>query len=565
IYSSTTAREKFRLLNKIWSSLSEETSALLTNAILKGPKKREYEKQLSESEWQGISERKIWLNLSKLNAFGRNVPHKAQIVLDEISNRHPEWKLETGERDEFSTWSETTVGSNSDLSAEELFNLNIPDLLIKLKNNDGRLKSDYMEVFGKGAKEHVDKVLKILKHMNDEKINNSKIWHEAIYSLSEIERDISEEFIALIINNKSDLLQDEKEHWVIAWWLKKNCLKVSSSKKSEAIFWKLSSLLLKNIKTTETTYNNIISSAINSPEGILADALILRLGEFKLKIGQKIPNNEDLSFLNELINPENNNLLLSRVVLFSRLQYFYAIDPDWTTENMVPQLQSDVNSSYLWQGYLRNPRIDADLAFCLKNVLLNKIKERAPLGKSDKHLMQIFTIICLEYPSLYSKEEIESVFSILDISRLEYISSFLQNIFKDSDEKEQYWLNRIKPYIESYWPQSYKLKSQNISTSFSLIVIGLKESFEEAVEFISSYLSEINLIHRVAYNIARSNLCTEKPKCILKLLSYIFIDEIKHQASELRSILDIIESVDALLKKDPTYIKINECLILKEC
>jgi len=110
LWSIYVYREKFRLLEAIWPAVSDKDSDRLTAAILKGPPRMMYRSEIPEERFDGLAEREIWLLLSKLQAWGRQLTDKGAEYLRNLNQLHPEWRLAAGDRSEFTIWMEGGVG-----------------------------------------------------------------------------------------------------------------------------------------------------------------------------------------------------------------------------------------------------------------------------------------------------------------------------------------------------------------------------------------------------------------------------------------------------------------------
>lgn len=565
---SSIAREKYRLLNKLWPDLSNNLSNKLIEIILNGPDKKDYQENIEANEWQIRVDRFIWLHLSKLNSFGKSLPQKAQEKLNKLSIAYPEWKLQDSNKDEFSIWTGSVEDRETESDFEELFSLDAEAIVKQLMEGDKGNKSEYLKPFALGASENIDKVLDVLGYLNENNIRSQHIWHEALYALAEISDDVTEKILDLILENKSDLFINEQ--WVISWWLKKNILRLSPEASPK--FLNVANLLLNNIKKQESDFKEPITAAINSPEGMLAEAILLKIGDEKLSAGQTLPRNENFQLIEKIINADNEDLILAKLIIFSRLQYLFAVDPAWANERVIPLLDIQEHAATLWQGYLWNPRINVDSALALKDKYIKQFASASSLGKAEKYFMQLLPFCYLEFPNLFDDEEVSKLFSCISIKQLEFIASFIESHFrenkKDSTEKEkiEYWKNRVKPFITQFWPQSDEYKSEDVSSSFALIAVSLETNFSEVVSFIKPYLTTISSLHRVLYNLNETNICEKQPSDVIELLSFIFIENTQGYSNneQLRNTVSKLCSVDENLCDNPILVRINNYLTLSQ-
>jgi hypothetical protein len=566
LWSVVTQRERYRLLSKIWPELSVESTNKLIEVILQGPLREMYRNNLTADEWDERCDRDIWHILMKLNSFGRQIPDNAQKVLSDIQRRHSDWLLAEGDRDEFSHWSETRVGNDTDVSADELFGLPVPDLVRKMLEDDREFADGRIDVFRSGVKEHQDKVIDILAYISSNNIKAYRIWHAALVGLGDSDKKFWSVIAHMLSNVPNDLYSEEA--WAIAWWTRKAAKDLAPYSAEEKMFWVIANRLLEmaEAKKLEDT-SDIITTAINNPVGIITEALIERFSQCKLEAGFGIPTEDHLSILNKLLTENGYKYLLGRVILASRLQYFFVIDPGWTMKALLPRFdwQKSHEAKYLWQGYLWMPRVTADLSLELKVYLQQALENSKEIEKHVDRLYQIFVVICIEYPDLYSAEEQRHIMASIGIQGLIDISELLwRSVTGEQENSDDYWLNRIKPFIMRAWPRVAALVDQKISANFALMSIHLDESFSDALTVIKPYLVPVDDLSFLLHKLNNSQLLTEQPATVFELLSMIFSKNYKWPDKSLRQILNIILEASPKIREYPMYREIDEFLIQKD-
>ena len=304
LWSVVTQRERYRLLSKIWPELSDDSTTELISTILKGPPREMFREDLSGEEWSERYDRNIWHILMKLNNFGRQIPEDAQNILNDIQIKHVHWKLEDGERDEFTHWSESSIGNDTDITKDQLFELPINEVIAKLLDENREFGEGRVDNFRSGAKEHPDKVIDVLKYICSNNIRANKIWHAALVGLS----DTDEQYWAVLANLLSDADDDlfSEEAWAIAWWTRKATENVVIFSDEEKLFWIIANRLLDMAVDKEIEdASDIFTTAINNPVGIITEAVIGRFAQCKLETGSGIPEKEHLAILNRLMTNDH--------------------------------------------------------------------------------------------------------------------------------------------------------------------------------------------------------------------------------------------------------------------
>jgi hypothetical protein len=104
LWSVETKRETLRLLVLQGVHLTPQARGRLEATILAGPPRAMYRDDIDPGRWQNMVDYSVWLHLAKLKSSGGNLGSAATERLGALSAAHPEWRLATNERDEFSHW-----------------------------------------------------------------------------------------------------------------------------------------------------------------------------------------------------------------------------------------------------------------------------------------------------------------------------------------------------------------------------------------------------------------------------------------------------------------------------
>ncbi len=406
LWALETRREVFRLLAVLWPELNKATAVHLVNTILQGPPREMYRADLTAEEWDHIVKSDIWLMLSKLDSFGGILPTNATETLKQIKSEYPKRVLQEGDRDEFNVWMETGSGHEVDITIDEIFAKDIPDLVDVLSQESQQYAEGRLGLFRIGCKDNSDKAIETLKYLSVRGNWDRNIWHAGLVGLADSDDNTWEEIAPLLQDAMPEFYSEEA--WAIAHWTNNNVSSIKCGGHGEHYFGVIFELLLNNsVSDREEPIRDAVNYAINHPIGIITEALIDRLGACKLEFGGGIPDGPLGECLNKLFSSKTRDFLAGKIILASRLHYFHTIDPIWTEKKLIPLFEwKDLkNAALYWQGYLWNPRISADLAFALKKHLANAIKNANKIGVKIERLIQLFTIVCLEFPDLYKGKE----------------------------------------------------------------------------------------------------------------------------------------------------------------
>ena len=111
LWTVATQRETLRLVVALSSRLDSESMAELESAVLRGPPRRLYLDGIEDERWTDLRDHQVWLLLAKMQHSGATLSAEAAQTLAGLTAHHPDWRLETDERDEFPVW----VGDGEDL------------------------------------------------------------------------------------------------------------------------------------------------------------------------------------------------------------------------------------------------------------------------------------------------------------------------------------------------------------------------------------------------------------------------------------------------------------------
>ena len=563
LWSVVTQREKFRLLEKLWPVLSESSCRKLIEVVLKGPPRKMYRDDIEDTRLTYRKDREKWHILEKLSGFRRHLPIDAKNELDRIRATYVTWKLSDNERDEFAHWTETRVGNEADLSMEDLFQLPIPSMLDRLLDVENNYHEGRIDLFRYGVRGNSERVVEILGYISENQISAKSIWHAALVGLADLENKYWSDVSNFLCQESKELYSQEA--WAIAWWTRKAVEEVEPYTDEEEKFWKITNLILDNVDG-EYAFDNddIISAAINDPVGISTESLLERLDKLKIKVGERISQNSHLNMINRIISDKRPRFFLGKAILASRLHYFYAVDPEWTKAYLLPKFDWDVSedAKYYWDGFLWIPRITAGLALELREYLTQALKNSDELGKNSERVYQLFILVCLEYQELYKPDVQRKVMGSIDVEGLVEVSDFLLGHVKDIHESsDEYWENRIKPFIKRAWPKVSVFTNARISTNFSLLALNMEHSFTDVFDVIKPFIVPVDDLRTIIFKMRESKLLEKHPTEMFELLMLVFSSEYKWPNEKLREVVDkIVELVPEIIE-EPDYRKIDDYLI----
>ena len=561
LWSQEVRREKFRLLSVLWRRLDKNQSERLIDAVLKGPPREMYRDDLTGVEWTKLLDHSIWLILAKLKSYGKALGARGAKKFRELTGKYP-WQLREGERDEFSSWMESRSGYDYDMTVEELLELSNPELITKLKEDSGRFHEGRIDRFKSICKADSKKAVEVLKYLVDEKRWDGSIWQAALMGILDDGEETWDEVAVLIIRCPDRFYKDNL--WAVSWWLEKVTKSIEPHSKEEKLFWPIFDKIVKNTKKREKPdINNIVNDAINNPLGMATEALIYRLDKRKLKVDEKINEKKILSRLEKLLKHSGESFILARVILASRLYYFHVVDREWARNNLISLLDFSKTDEaiYIWPGYLRSGDISVELAHDLKDLILDAIDHVNEVIDYTDRLYQIFTLVCLDIKDLHSLAKQQTTLKSIDNKGKDVIASFLSDIVKGEDqEKDDYWKNRIKTFLEKVWPKDADSIDEKISQAFAMLAIKLDESFEDSVDTVFPLIGSFPDSGYFLRKLKDTGLHKSQPKTTLKLLGAVFTENMRYSEDVLNNVIvEMLES-NSELREDPRIARMERFL-----
>ena len=545
LWSVETYTEKFRLLNKIWSQIDKADTERLVTAILNGPPREMYKNDMEPADWEYLCEKEIWRHLAKLQTFGKALTEAGIERLSELEAKHPEWSLSEGDRDEFTSWSETWWGNECDVSKNELMTVDVMGRVNLLREDNPRFHEGRIDLFRVVCKEEKEMAVETLRYVHENSLWDGEIWHAALVGLADAEESTWAEVAPLLVDMPNDIYTEKG--WAVARWVSKSTPAIAPNAESEEDYWTIFNKFIQSVNQKETDdIEEPINNAINNPLGIITESLLIQIGKRELKKGAGIPDGPIEKILNLLVSKQGKSFTLARVILASRLYYFYVVAPEWTKEILIPifNWQEPTEARCAWEGYLWMPRISLELIDDIKESFIETFNHVESLGNNVTRLYHLVAVICLEYENVFTAEQQRQFLRDIGTSGRVKIADYLSRSFPEKpDERDAYWTNRIEPFIKHAWPKEASTVDAKTSSQFAMVCIQTNQAFPNAVEELKSSLFPFSDLGYFLISFELTNLPDEFPEDSILLLSMVFSDQYQCVDETLRKILNrIIES-----------------------
>ena len=565
LWALETRREVLRLLVLQGQQLTRSDQDRLEQVIVMGPPREMYREDLELGRWTDLLDRSVWLHLSKLNSSGLVLGMAASERLGEISLAHPLWELAPNERDEFSHW----MSGTGDPDFEERRVVDIApykrgELVNWLQQIPSGNHFFHEDTWREVCRTHMMNSLFALSDLAHQDVWPTERWREALYVWSEKGKAVkSWRYAAPVIQIMSDNTLLELAHSLTRW-----LQEVSNSiNRHEQIFLELCSRVLALPLEADTgmtqngaPLNQPVTEAINHPIGHVTQALINFWFRREPSDNDLLPSDIEPLFT-QLCDVSFAQYRHGRVLLAASLIALFRVDRPWAELHLLPLFSWATNSTEakaVWEGFLWSPRLYRSLLVAFKPYFLETAEHYAELGEHAQQFAAFLTYVALEQIDGYTVEEFQAAFGALPQEGLQESAQALSQALEGaSDQREDYWNNRVQPFWQHIWPKNRELATSGIADSLVRLSIAAGPEFPSAFLAIQDWLHPIEHPHYVVHQLHESGLCNSFPMDALRLLNAI-IDDQPWAPRELQQCLDAIAQASPLLTRDAQYQRLTE-------
>lgn len=567
LWSTDTGREVFRLLVLQGRHLAGAAQDRLEAAILAGPPREMYRDDLEADRWEELVTRSVWLHLAKLNTSGLVLGASATARLAEISTAYLQWQLATNERDEFSHW----MSGTGDPDYEDSRDVDIAprkrsELVQWLTKPTSERRTFYDEdTWRDVCRSRFFHSLFALGDLAEDRVWPAGRWREALQTWAEEGMLLrSWRYAAPLVQIMPDAQLMKIDH-AVTWWMEAASKAINLH---EDILLNMCHRVLalpleadlgsRIIRNGVETYNPV-GSAINHPIGHVTQALI------NLWFKQN-PNDNDLlpaklkPIFTTVCDVQVDRFRHSRVLLASNLIAFFRVDRPWTEQHLLPLFSwsNPVEAKAVWEGFLWSPRLYQPLLSAFKLSFLDSANHYADLGEHRQQFATFLTYAALDPTTGYTVEELRSALSSLPPEGLaESAQALYQALEGSSDQRVEYWKNRVRPFWQKIWPKSRDLATPSIAVPLTHLVIAARNEFPEAFAMLLDWLQPIEHPDYTVRLLHESSLCDRFPVETLKLLNLVINDQ-HWPPQKLSQCLDEIVQASPNLANNSSYQRLSD-------
>ncbi|WP_421413537.1 SIR2 family protein [Serratia plymuthica] len=316
--------------------------------------------------------------------------------------------------------------------------------------------------------------------------------------------------------------------------------------------------------STETDWT---MEAINSPTGKIAQALFNDPRKDNLNQNQGFPS-EWLANTEALLALPDNMRRYTLVILFHNLNWFFAVDPNWTEQHLLPALQgNDTNDcDSAWSGFLWGAETpNRELYMRLKNDMLEFAINPLP---SHRSYSEIIAGMVLAGWGTIDEATGERCISNDDMRNLlltandEFRSQVLWQAQRWSNERNENpdarWEGQLSELLQ-IWPRQLSARSPNTSARLCELVFSSGDQFPALTTLVLPLLSRIERNHLMLpeFHQSKDNVIDRYPEQALVLLYKVLPDNALAWPYGMEEILQRIGEADSTLKSDERLISLK--------
>lgn len=557
LWSEETRRETMRFLVSLAPQLDASMLAELEQAILSGPPRDLYRTNIDPDDWNNILDHSVWLRLAKMAQAGATLSEVGQLRFDTLSAQHS-WQLAADESDEFPIW--MGGGWVGDRDPWKSFTpiphtrRGVLDYLSAHSVLDASQQDDWRKLCSEMFQATAYALYKLAQQNNWP----TERWRDALQAWGEEKlRDCSWRYMAPVVVGAPDDWVQASSHGV-SWWLQTIA---KTFKGHEDYFLTLAKRILHLDFEDDGDTDDPVFRAINHPVGHVTQALLDWWYRQEPDDGQGLPETIK-SIFTELCDTQIAKFRHGRVLLAAHALTLFRVDKVWSEQHLLPLLdwsRSEAEALAMWEGFLWSPRLYRPLMEAIKLTFLDTVNHYKQLGRHSKQFAAFLTFAALDPGDTFTIGQLATAIRTLPTDGLDESAQALVRALEGAgDQREDYWKNRVLPFLEKIWPKSNDQASSTNAKSLARLCVAAGDEFPSAMAAIGKWLRVIQHPDYVIHRLQESGLSARFPEDALRLLFTILDDQSSWLSRELRQCLDAIGQAAPNLRQDHRFTRVDE-------
>ena len=314
---------------------------------------------------------------------------------------------------------------------------------------------------------------------------------------------------------------------------------------------------------TEDQADDPVNKAINHPIGIITEAVIHFWYRQKPEDSQGLTG-EVRHLFTQLCDISIRQYIHGRVLLAAQSISLFRVDEVWTKKKLIPLFdweQTENEANAVWKGFLWSPRNYPPMLLEVKKHFLKTVRYYAKLGKYDKQYAGFLTFVALDPGDAFKTKELKEVTRMLPPKGLQYASQTVTRALEGSGEqRNEYWTNRVLPYLKNVWPKSREVMTTAISERIGGLCIAAQGNFPQAIQILRPWFQPVEYPGFLSHQLVISELCQKFPLDSLNFLNAFIGENERWPSKDLIQCLEEIVGSDPNLSNHPYYLRLKELL-----
>ena len=559
LWLSQLHRETMRFLRVAGKRISSQSMQKLESAILDGPPREIYRKDLDQTDWDWILNDSVWRRLTNLDKGGVKLSDEAHARMEQAGKgRTYKWE---NDRDDFLSWMESFSGlppEEEDIKEAALKRLReasfeeLPQLIQKYKTT-GAPQEHYQE-------KPVRIIRALRRLMRDRKASPVGMWTVAMNNAEHLSTRGKKFILKLLSVAPEGFLRNvilsavryvENYHEILH---------------TESAYKDFLPRLWKNADDCEGVASNmgVLTQAINIPSGIFAQIILLDLRRQNPDSGTGIPEELKPHF-NRVISGTRPGDVFGRVILATSLRRLYSIDPEWCEKFLLPKMDwsNPDESQKLWSGFSWSARVTPNLANspAFQMGFFNALRM---LGDADDHhtrLAEILAAVCSSSPGIFDTGEVKAAIKEMNPKFRAGLIQYFTNGARGADKENRaaVWTEKAGPFLKEFWPREKEKQTAEIAEELAFLIANVGDSFPDAWEWGKHYVRPLKYLGYILSPMKDAELCRKYPEEALAFLGKVISANYSHfYFDKLNEALEEIKKSRPDLGGSPDFVSLSE-------
>ena len=487
---------------------SAEAEKILIPLIMKGPDRSLYRENIDDNDFTGCKERAIYKRLKRLKDSNIRLPENTEKEYNRIKSKHKmSEKKDDSDNFPFFHTEAKILGSEKrycSMTNEQIFE----EIKYTRPNTfpDTTEKRAEFRSFFKGLPDGPERAFQILSMFKDNDLNSAPYWGAFIVEASMMTDAEQSKKYFLKSFEKTEKFSDDffkkcLEALIYGFNAKGGLIYSQNKERFRKQWTRLWDLSVKDSSSDSSFAPSF--EALNSHLGRLSESIFHALWSQKIPRDGNIP--EDIREYFQIIIQEGTKEPSVFYHFGSYLWNLWLLDKQWVKENIKPLMRWDSKMNIckaLWTGYLPRRKLGPNFLSDFKNEFFQLVLNRDKLYRTediykDKYCESVADIFFIasggeKITNIFTKDETAKLIQSMDTSILESLAEIIKNLLRDSGDKSAaLWSEKIKPWVEKFWPPQKNLKTPRTAELLSFAILHCGDKLPEAFEFLKDKIEGV--------------------------------------------------------------------------